>query len=102
MAGLKAGTPFAIKCPHCKTTLIVRMRGLIPLVLAIIGFVSLCVWSVQPFFAAFGAFWTGVYILLLLAFWLFLEIATGVILFTHATFTPYRRRRRSRQPDRIV
>jgi hypothetical protein len=102
MTGLKAGTPFAIKCPHCKTTLLVRMRGLIPLVLAVIGFVSLCVWSVKPFFAAFGATWTAVYILLLLAVWLLLEVSIGVILFTHARFTPISRLRRDRQRKQSI
>jgi hypothetical protein len=102
MAGLKAGTPFALKCPHCKTTLIVRMRGLIPFVLAITALISLSVWGVHPIFVRFGSFWTGLYVVFLLVGWFALEIATGVILFTHARFTPINWKRRGKRTKEIL
>lgn len=95
-AGIKAPTPFTIKCPHCRTWLLVRMRGMIPFVAAVVAFVGLSVMSVFWVFAAAGAFWGTLYLLLMLIVWLALEIGTCVLLFTHAQFTPLTRKGRAK------
>ena len=102
MTGLKACTPFAIKCPHCKTTLAVRMRGMIPLVVAVTALITLFIGATVPIFAAFGAFWTGLYIVLLLVGWLALEIAAGVLFFTYASFVPINRNKRDKRAKEIL
>ena len=95
-AGIKAPTPITIQCPHCRTWLLIRMRGMVPFVAALVAFVSLCVWSVFAVFAATGAFWGMLYLLLMLAVWLTVEIGTCVLFFTHAKFTPLTRKDRGK------
>ncbi len=92
-AGIKAPTPFTIRCPHCRTWLLIRMRGMIPFVAGLVAFIILCVWSVFQVFALAGAFWGWLTVLLMLAVWLAVEIGACVLFFTYARFTPITLRR---------
>jgi DNA-directed RNA polymerase subunit RPC12/RpoP len=96
-AGLTALTPFYIRCPHCRTKLRVRMRGLWLFFLFI---VLLFVGGGVGWFAAWRKFgWAGLSIgfACCAVVWLLVEAAAAVTLYTHAEFTFKESDRSSRQ-----
>lgn len=78
------------------------MRGLVPMTIAVTALIALCIWGTVPIFAVLGAFWTAAYIVLLLAGWFVLEIATGVMLFTYGRFVPVIRNRPDKRSKEIL
>lgn len=86
--GMKAPTPIRVRCPHCRKTLRVRMRGLWLVLLLV---VVLLVWLAHALSGVLRRFgWTGlVYLLPALALaWVVLDLAFGMLLYSFATFVP--------------
>ncbi len=86
--GLQAPTPFRIRCARCKTKLRVKLRGL---KIAFVGIIIVAV----PLGGYLGYLiatrhWAGAALLgvALVLGWFFLELLTGLLLFTRAEFTP--------------
>jgi hypothetical protein len=86
-AGLKAPTPFHLRCPRCKEKLRVEMKGLWLLLFCVVAlFVGLGI----AWFAAFRKFGLPGLVVGFLCYtiaWLGAEIMTGIILYTCAKLT---------------
>ena len=90
-AGLRAPTPFRLRCPHCRTLLLIRIRGLWLVFTFMVLFACGAVASCVALFLQFGwrAAIVGVSICVHLPF--IADIATRIVFFTYADFVPEQR-----------
>src|SRR5262245_26405535 len=85
--GFRAVTPFRIRCPHCREQLRVRLRGLTP-VFWFVVVMALAVGGFLGFLQVMGRdLTTGFLIAGLIGVWIFVEVVTGIILYTFAEFS---------------
>ena len=89
--GLRAPTPFFIRCPHCQTVLRTRMRGLswlcVLMSVLILGGLAGC--AVLYFKHGWAA--CGVALAAFFVFFFIAEIVTGMVFYTYARFEPVKR-----------
>jgi hypothetical protein len=85
-AGLKAPTPFFIKCPDCKTKLRVRMRGLWFFVLFMVALIICAVVGVMIAWHEFGLKGLILGTACYLVFLVLADIAMSVVYYTYAKF----------------
>jgi hypothetical protein len=85
--GMRAPTPFRIRCPHCRTRLQVKMRGLrwVFALMVLVG-IGVGVWLAELWFRSRRLLILGVACVVVA--WLIAELVAGVVLYTYARFDP--------------
>ena len=85
--GIKAPTPFFIRCSRCRTNVRVHLPLLIPFLIVFVALFLPSVALVPMIADRFGTLWALLYSFWLLIGCLLAEAGTGVALFTFARFT---------------